>query len=81
MALENQQTAFLRAEEWKTCKRITAGRNWHRFRAGQRGSDAFVSIDSQKNLKSPFLYRKVLFMLRIGERRVSYTFWSDHVAF
>uniref|UniRef100_A0A2N9E2N8 Uncharacterized protein n=1 Tax=Fagus sylvatica TaxID=28930 RepID=A0A2N9E2N8_FAGSY len=55
-------TAFLGAEEWKTCKRITAGRNWHRFGAGQRGSDAFVSIDSQKNLKSEFLYRKVLFI-------------------
>uniref|UniRef100_A0A2N9FT13 Uncharacterized protein n=1 Tax=Fagus sylvatica TaxID=28930 RepID=A0A2N9FT13_FAGSY len=60
-----QFTAFLGAEEWKTCKRITAGRNWrsgHRFGAGQRGSDAFVSIDSQKNLKSEFLYRKVLFI-------------------
>uniref|UniRef100_A0A2N9GKV8 Reverse transcriptase Ty1/copia-type domain-containing protein n=1 Tax=Fagus sylvatica TaxID=28930 RepID=A0A2N9GKV8_FAGSY len=56
------ETAFLRAEEWKTCKRITAGRNWHRFGAGQRGSDAFVSIDSQKNLESEFLYWKVLFI-------------------
>ncbi len=57
--------AFLGAEEWKTCKRITAGRNWHRFGAGQRGSDAFVSIDSQKNLESEFLYWKVLFIPEI----------------
>uniref|UniRef100_A0A2N9GII0 Uncharacterized protein n=1 Tax=Fagus sylvatica TaxID=28930 RepID=A0A2N9GII0_FAGSY len=58
------------SEEWKTCKSgrqlvgigTAVGRNWHRFGAGQRGSDAFVSIDSQKNLKSEFLYRKVLFI-------------------
>jgi hypothetical protein len=62
MLLENQWTAVSRAEEWKTCKRIKADRNWHRFGADQRGSDAFVSIDSQKNFESEFLYWKVLFI-------------------
>uniref|UniRef100_A0A2N9GRR3 Uncharacterized protein n=1 Tax=Fagus sylvatica TaxID=28930 RepID=A0A2N9GRR3_FAGSY len=54
------ETAFLGAEEWKTCKRITAGRNWHRFGAGQRGSDAFVSIDSQKNLERRYPFWSVV---------------------
>ena len=56
--LESYWTAVSRAEEWKTCERIKADRNWPRLGAGQRGSDAFVSIDSQKNLESEFLYRK-----------------------
>ncbi len=58
MLLENHWTTVSRAEEWKTCKRIKAYRNWPRLGAGQRGSDAFVSIDSQKNLESEFLYWK-----------------------
>ena len=62
MLLENHWTVVSRAEEWKTCKRIKADQNWPRLGAGQRGSDAFVSIDSQKNLKSEFLYWKVLFI-------------------
>ena len=56
--LESHWTAVSRAEEWKTCKRMKADRNWPRLGAGQRGSDAFVSIDSQKNLEREFLYRK-----------------------
>ena len=62
MALENPWTVVSRAEEWKTCKRIKADQNWPRLGAGQRGSDAFVSIGSQKNLESEFLYWKVLFI-------------------
>ena len=56
--LENHWTTVSWAEEWKTCKRIKADRNWPRLGAGQRGSNAFVSIDSQKNLESEFLYWK-----------------------
>uniref|UniRef100_A0A2N9G7V1 Uncharacterized protein n=1 Tax=Fagus sylvatica TaxID=28930 RepID=A0A2N9G7V1_FAGSY len=42
--LESHWTAVSRAEEWKTCKRMKADRNWPRLGAGQRGSDAFVNL-------------------------------------
>ena len=32
--------------------------NWHQFRAGLGGSDAFVSISSQRKLESLILYSK-----------------------
>ena len=80
--LESHWTAVSRAEEWKTCKRMKANRNWPRLGAGQRGSDAFVNIDSQKNLECQFLYRKSTVHTWGEEReKAFYTFWSRHVAF
>ena len=35
-----------------------ADRNWHRFGVGLGGSDAFVSISSQRKLESLILYSK-----------------------
>ncbi len=58
MLLENQWTTVSRAEGWKTCKSKEVDRNWHQFGAGLGGSDAFVSINSQKNLESVILYWK-----------------------
>jgi hypothetical protein len=37
--------------EWKTCKRQTDDRNWHRFGAGLGGSDAFVSRSLSEKLQ------------------------------
>ena len=62
MLLENRWTAVSQSEGWKTCKSKEVDQNWHRFGVGQRGSDAFISINSQKNLKSEFLCWKVLFI-------------------
>ena len=55
MVLEDQWAADYRADGWKTYKNKEVDRNWHWFGAGQGGSDAFVSMDSQKNLESVFM--------------------------
>ena len=65
LVLEDRRTADTWADGWTTYKSKDVGRNWHLFGAGQRGSNAFVSIDSQKNLESEFLYWKVLFIHEI----------------
>ena len=65
MLLKNRWTVVSRSEGWKTCKSKEVGQNGHWFGVGQRGSDAFVSIDSQKNLESKFLYWKILFIPEI----------------
>ena len=63
--LEDSRTADTWANGWTTYKSKEVGWNWHRFKASQRGSDVFVSINSQKNLESEFLYWKVLFIPEI----------------
>ena len=40
-------------------------RKGHRFGAGLGGSNAFVNVNSQKNLEREFLYSKVLFIPKI----------------
>jgi hypothetical protein len=65
MLLENQWTVVSRAKGWKTCKSKDVDQNWHRFGAGLGGSNAFVSISSQKNFESVILYSKVLFIPEI----------------
>ena len=65
LVLEDCRTADTWANGWTTYKSKEVGWNWHRFKASQRGSDVFVSINSQKNLESEFLYWKVLFIPEI----------------
>ena len=55
MFLEDQWAVDSRADRWKTCKNKEVDRNWHRFGVGQGAFDAFVNMDSQKNLESVFL--------------------------
>jgi hypothetical protein len=70
------------SRELEDLQKGRADRTWHRFGAGLGGSNAFVSR-SIFCLKLPFLFIIAVYCscLRIGERIVFYTFWSDHVAF
>jgi hypothetical protein len=75
MMLENQWTVVSRVEEWKTCKSKESDRSWHRFGAGLGGSDAFVSISSQKNLERVIsVLEKYCSYLRLGEIMAFYAF-------